>query len=141
MKVLFIGGTGTISNACTHALISDGIDLTLLTRGNRNHRVPDGAKVIKGDITALDQKTLSKLRDLRFDLVVNFVAFDKNDVQRDVGYFSEYIGHYIFISSSSVYQKPLLKGPLKEDHPIGNTGWRYADLKAEAEKLSKKYRR
>lgn len=137
MKVLFIGGTGTISNACTHALISDGIDLTLLTRGNRNHRVPDGAKVIKGDITALEQETLSKLRELRFDLVVNFVAFDKNDVQRDVGYFSEYIGHYIFISSSSVYQKPLLKGPLKEDHPIGNTGWRYADLKAEAENYLK----
>ena len=133
MKVLFIGGTGTISNACTHTLFADNIDLTLLTRGNRNHRIPTGVKTILGDIHSLDSSTLDKIRDAKFDIVVNFVAFDKEDVQRDVEYFSGHIGHYIFISSSSVYRKPLNSGPLKEDHPIGQTGWDYADRKAQAE--------
>ena len=36
MKILFIGGTGTISMAITRLLAGQGHDLTLLNRGNRN---------------------------------------------------------------------------------------------------------
>ena len=33
MKVLFIGGTGKISSACTQLAVERGIDLYLLNRG------------------------------------------------------------------------------------------------------------
>ena len=51
MKVLFIGGTGIISSACSRLAVERGIDLFLLNRGETSHRpVPAGARVLRGDI-------------------------------------------------------------------------------------------
>ena len=36
MKILFIGGTGTISQAITRSLVERGDEVTLVNRGNRN---------------------------------------------------------------------------------------------------------
>ena len=36
MKVLFIGGTGTISTAISKQLVKEGHELYVLNRGNRN---------------------------------------------------------------------------------------------------------
>ena len=41
MKVLFIGGTGVISSACSELALARGIDLYLLNRGQS---VPTGAR-------------------------------------------------------------------------------------------------
>ena len=49
MKVLLIGGTGTISTAVTRLLAERGADLTLLNRGNRTDDIPAGVKVIVCD--------------------------------------------------------------------------------------------
>ena len=46
MKILFIGGTGTISSAITRQLLQKGEDLYLLNRGNRNDKLSEKAKVI-----------------------------------------------------------------------------------------------
>lgn len=40
MKILFIGGTGTISMAITRLLAERGDELYLLNRGNRNYGLP-----------------------------------------------------------------------------------------------------
>ncbi len=53
MKILIIGGTGTISSAITRHLAAEGHDLWLLNRGNRNAEVPQNVKLIKGDINEL----------------------------------------------------------------------------------------
>src|ERR1019366_760323 len=50
MRVLFIGGTGIISTACTRLAAELGIDLTLLTRGRRAAALPAGAKTLTVDI-------------------------------------------------------------------------------------------
>ncbi len=51
MKVLFIGGTGIISSACTRLAIERGIELYLFNRGNTSSRpAPEGARLINGDI-------------------------------------------------------------------------------------------
>ena len=43
MKVLFIGGTGTISSEIVKNLSEDnGWDIWLINRGNRNDILPDG---------------------------------------------------------------------------------------------------
>lgn len=43
MKVLFIGGTGTISMAITKRLLEEGHKVYLLNRGTRNGELPAGA--------------------------------------------------------------------------------------------------
>ena len=50
MKVLFIGGTGIISSACSPLAIERGIDLYLLNRGQSARPAPAGAKILHGDI-------------------------------------------------------------------------------------------
>jgi len=50
MKVLFIGGTGVISSACTQLAVENGIELTLLNRGQTHRHIPGGVEVLHGDI-------------------------------------------------------------------------------------------
>ena len=50
MKILFIGGTGTISTAITKKLAASEHELYLLNRGNRNAELPEGVKFIIADI-------------------------------------------------------------------------------------------
>ena len=49
MRVLFIGGTGNISGACSRLAVARGIELLLLNRGQRAEPIP-GARQIVADI-------------------------------------------------------------------------------------------
>ena len=49
MKILFIGGTGTISSAITRQLAVSGHELWLLNRGNRKAEVPENVRQIVAD--------------------------------------------------------------------------------------------
>ena len=47
MKILFIGGTGTISMAITRQPAERGDELYLLNRGNRNYDLPENVNIIQ----------------------------------------------------------------------------------------------
>ena len=82
MKVLFIGGTGTISMAITRELAKRGSELYLLNRGNRSNELPENAKLINADIND-EELVKEKIKDLEFDAVCDFIAFVKEQVERD----------------------------------------------------------
>jgi nucleoside-diphosphate-sugar epimerase len=140
MKALFIGGTGTISTAITELAPSRGIELYLLNRGNRMQRVPEGVKVIQADIyNETDVK--EKLRDMTFDVVAEFIAFDTEALKRDVRLFAGKTRQFIFISSASAYQKPLSSPFITESTPLCNPFWLYSRNKIACEEyLMKEYR-
>ena len=50
MKILFIGGTGTISMAVSKLLLSQGHTLYLLNRGNRNLSLSGDLVELKADV-------------------------------------------------------------------------------------------
>lgn len=126
MKVLFIGGTGLISQAVSELAVAEGIELTLLTRGN--HEPVSGARMLYGDI--YDESAMDVLLDgMTFDVVVDWIAFEKSHVERDIRLFKKRTTQYIFISSASAYQKPIPKYPITEDVPLGNPFWQYSDNK------------
>ena len=50
MRVLLIGGTGTISSAITRQLAESDNELWLLNRGNRRNEIPQGVRHIAADI-------------------------------------------------------------------------------------------
>ena len=54
MKILFIGGTGTISSAITEQLTKTDHELFLLNRGNNNASLPKNVRVITPDINNED---------------------------------------------------------------------------------------
>ena len=70
MKVLFIGGTGIISTACTRLAAERGIELTLLRRGQRAASLPDSVHTIVADIS--DEAAVREaVSGRKFDAVVS----------------------------------------------------------------------
>ncbi len=140
MKALFIGGTGTISTAITALAPSCGFELYLLNRGNRSSLVPEGVKVIEADINN-EADVKEKLKDMTFDVVAQFIAFDTDALKRDVRLFAGKTKQYIFISSASAYQKPLSSPYITESTPLFNPFWDYSRNKIACEEyLMDEYR-
>ncbi len=54
MKVLFIGGTGNISTACTRLAVAKGIEIFLLNRGRSPSSLEGHLQLLKGDIRDRD---------------------------------------------------------------------------------------
>jgi nucleoside-diphosphate-sugar epimerase len=129
MRVLFIGGTGNISGACSRLAVERGLALTLLNRG-RTGAVP-GAEVVVAD--ARDEAaTAAALAGRTFDAVVDFIAFEVADVERDLRLFAGRCGQYVFISSAACYRRPCLR-PVTEEVPLANPLSEYARRKIACE--------
>lgn len=134
MRVLFIGGTGVISSACSALAVERGIDLFLLNRGQSQRAIPPGARVLSADINDRAGAE-SALAGLSFDAVVNWIAYTPDQVQRDIDLFRGRTGQYIFISSATVYRKPPTRLPITESMALGNPFWEYARNKLACEEL------
>ena len=140
MKVLFIGGTGTISMAITRLLAERGDELYLLNRGSRNDALPSGVKTITADISN-EQDVLEKLGDMTFDCVGEFIGFVPAQLERDYRLFAGRTKQFIYISSASAYQKPLQNYVITEETPLENPYWEYSrNKKACEEYLFDRYR-
>ncbi|HTG70498.1 MAG TPA: SDR family oxidoreductase [Candidatus Udaeobacter sp.] len=135
MKVLFIGGTGLISEAVSKLAIARGIELYLFNRGKRDGFVPEGAKVITGDIRDA-QSAAAALEGHVFDVVVDWIAFTPEHVSVDIELFRGRTKQYIFISSASAYQKPPKHYIITEEAtPLENRYWQYSRDKIACEQL------
>lgn len=133
MKILFIGGTGTISTAISRKLMAEGEDLYLLNRGHRNHVLgEEGVTYLVGDIRD-EARVQELLGDHTFDVVANFIAFQPEEVERDVRLFQGRTRQYIFVSSASAYQKPLSHPVIDEGTPLSNPHWAYSRNKMACE--------
>ena len=140
MDVLFIGGTGIISSACSELAVERGINLFLLNRGQSSRPVPAGATVLRGD--ARDPDSLrAALGERTFDAVVNWVAYTPAHIETDLEVFRNRTGQYVFISSASAYQTPPAALPVTESTPLSNPFWQYSrDKIACEERLTRAYR-
>lgn len=137
MKILFIGGTGLISTAVSKKLLDQKQELYLLNRGNANDKLPKGAHILIADIN--DKKAVrAAIEGLSFDVVVDWIAFTKDHVERDVSLFKGKTKQYVFISSASAYHKPILQYPITEEMPLYNPYWGYSDNKRVCEEYLKK---
>jgi nucleoside-diphosphate-sugar epimerase len=139
MKVLFIGGTGNISTSVSRLAVERGIDLYLLNRNERKIIIP-GATSIKADIHQPRQVS-RLLQSHSFDCVVDWIAYEPADIERDIELFRNKTKQFIFISSASVYQRPVLNPYITEGTPLANPFWEYSRLKiACEERLMQAYR-
>lgn len=132
MKVLYIGGTGEISHACVRESLELGHEVTVFNRGRRPGNPPEGVEVLCGDMTDMD--SYSELGRRQFDAVCQFFAFDVEQIDRDFAVFTGNTGQYVFISTASVYYKPVHQyAVVTEDTPLTNPYWRYSQEKARME--------
>jgi len=132
MKILFIGGTGIISTASAELAVERGLDLTLLNRGKRGNI--RGTKQLVADIS--DVSSAQKiLGDTEWDVVVDFISFTPDDLKKRLEIFRGKVGQFIFISSASAYQKPVIDYLVTESTPLANPFWPYSRDKIACEQL------
>jgi len=142
MKILFIGGTGLISSACSELAVERGHELFILNRSvSTKYPIPKGATLLQGDVHSDASRLSELLAGHRFDAVVDFIAFSIEDVERDINLFRGKTDQFVFISSASAYQKPVKNYLITEETPLENPFWQYSrDKIACEEQLMKAYR-
>lgn len=142
MRILFIGGTGIISSACVKLAVEGNRDISLYVRGTSQQirPVPAGIKTFQGDIN--DEAQAARFfNENRFDVVVNWVVFTPEQVERDIRLFQGKVRQYVFISSASAYQKPVKHLPITEETPLENPYWAYSRNKKACEEVLMKAHR
>jgi len=134
MKILFIGGTGLISSACSELSLQRGIDLYILNRGvTKKYPFLMDAKHLVGDVRADEAGVADLLAAHHFDAVVDWIAFTPQDIERDLRLFRGKTDQFVFISSASAYQKPPQDYVITEETPLENPFWDYSQNKIACE--------
>jgi nucleoside-diphosphate-sugar epimerase len=126
MKVLFLGGSGVISSACSALAVERGIELTVLNRGKSATRpLPPEVRSLQADVRD-PAAVRDALGDREFDAVVDWLAFTPPHVRAALDLFRGRTGQYVFISSASAYQTPPERVPVLESTPLRNPFWQYS---------------
>lgn len=140
MRILFIGGTGTISMAITKQLAQEGHELFLLNRGSRAKELPESVKIINADIN--DEALVTEmLSGMNFDSVCDFIGFVPSQLERDFRIFNGKTKQFMYISSASAYHKPCRSYIINEGTTLANPYWEYSRNKIACEELLMKYYR
>jgi nucleoside-diphosphate-sugar epimerase len=135
LSVLFLGGTGIISSACTRRCLELGMEVFVLNRGKSSTRpMPDGCRLLVADLSDPESMTAA-VDGLEFDVVADFRAFTTDHVQQRLDVFGGRMGQYVFISSASAYQTPPGHLPIVESTPLRNPFWQYSRDKIACEDL------
>jgi nucleoside-diphosphate-sugar epimerase len=135
LKVLFLGGSGIISSACSWRAVEQGLDLAVLNRGQSTIRpLPDAAERLTGDVGDVGS-LLAAIGDRSFDAVVDWLAFTPDQVRARTDALRDRVGQYVFISSASAYQTPPARLPVTESTPLRNPHWEYSRNKIACEDL------
>src|SRR5271157_4543453 len=125
MRILFIGGTGLISSACSAATVEAGHELWLLNRGrSKLPTVVAQERLLTAD-AADEAQVQAAVAGLAFDVVVQWVGYRPEQVEKDVRAFAG-SRQYVFISSASVYEKPPSHWMITESTPTVNPYWQYS---------------
>jgi nucleoside-diphosphate-sugar epimerase len=115
MKILVIGGTRFFGYHITKRLLHNGHDVTLFNRGQTPDDFGHQVGRICGD---RNDHTFffERLRNLKFDVVIDMIAFKEEDSQTAVQTFLDRVDHFIHISTAAVYLVTQdYPCPLRED--------------------------
>ncbi|HEY0247066.1 MAG TPA: NAD-dependent epimerase/dehydratase family protein [Gryllotalpicola sp.] len=127
LRVLFLGGTGIISAGAVREAVAQGMEVYVLNRGinQRQRDLPDAVKWLTGDV-GQPASVATAIEGLTFDTVINFLSFTAEHAQQAVELFTGVTKQYIYISSASVYHKPVALVPVVESNLKKNEFLQYA---------------
>jgi nucleoside-diphosphate-sugar epimerase len=133
VRVLIIGGTGTISAPITQQLAARGEEVTLYNRGLRAAESPAGVQHLRGDRRDYAAFEARMAEAGRFQCVIDMVGFAPEDMESAVRAFRGRTEHFVFCSTVDVYQKPAPCYPYRESDAPRVTVGEYGLGKARCE--------
>ena len=127
MKILILGGSGILSTDFVKLCLDKKNDVYLLNRGIRTTFIDTRAELIKADLRKGNVDTLKeKLSINHYDVIVDFLSYTIEHIQKTLEIVDGLYTQYIFISSATVYIKSNPNEIITENSRIGNKGWDYA---------------
>ncbi len=134
MKILMIGGTGTISLPITQALAHDeNVECYVLNRGNKNNLLPDSCHFLTGDFNQKDD-IANLIKNMTFDVVCNFITFTPEQAKTNIELFYGKTKQFIFVSTTATYNHDLTCC-FDEEATLGNRYSQYGLNKAACEEV------
>ncbi len=135
MDILILGGTQFVGRHLVEAALDAGHQVTLFNRGSRPGLYP-GVVEISGDRDG----RLDGLKGGRWDIVFDPSGYVPRIVRQSAELLRDSVGHYVFISSISVYadfQATHETSPLKvlADPSSEDIGTHYGEMKVVCEQL------
>ena len=116
MHVLVMGGSLFNGRSLVHRLVADGHRVTVSNRGRTEVDLPGGVDRIVADRTD-HETTRSALGGMEFDAVVDMSGYHPEDVELMIEIFDGNVGHYIFVSSTTIYATGSA-AVFDESHPV-----------------------
>jgi nucleoside-diphosphate-sugar epimerase len=132
LRVLFLGGAGMIGSAVAAELDRRGAELTVVTRGEPRRPLPSSAAHVAADLRE-PGALAGVLRGREFDAVVNWIGFHPDHVRDGLDDVIRAAGQYVFISTCSVYARPVPLLPITESSPRRQPVFGYARDKVATE--------
>lgn len=137
MKVLILGGSGILSLDVLKESQKRHYEVTCITRGTRDYRLPKGVNIVHGDIHSLE--SVLPLLDEKYDAVLDFLSFDVRELKYKLDNLSSKCEQYFFVSSSVAYS--FDDEVITEETRLGNDYWDYGANKVKCENyLRSKYK-
>src|SRR5256714_14808050 len=106
MKLLVLGGTKFLGRAAVEAALERGDEVTVFNRGETNPEPFPGVEKLGG---ARDGD-LSALEGREWDAVIDPSGYVPRVVRASAELLQGSVGHYVFVSSGSVYAEPYVPG-------------------------------
>lgn len=129
-----IGGTGILSTDICRQAIEKGFYVVTLNRGRRKEFLNPQAENIIADIRREEISALrKKINFIKYDVVIDFISYNKTQLQKTLELVSGNCKQFIFISSATVYEQKEEFHRYKESDSIHNQKWDYCIYKAECE--------
>ncbi len=116
MHVLVMGGSLFNGRSLVHRLVADGHQVTISNRGRTQADLPESVDRIIADRTDHDA-TRAALGGRQFDAVVDMSGYHPEDVELMIEIFTGNVGHYIFVSSTTIYSSGKA-GTYDESDPV-----------------------
>jgi nucleoside-diphosphate-sugar epimerase len=131
MNLLILGGSGFLSGTLARGALQAGHQVWTLTRGQRS--LPPGVNPMLAD--RHDEAAFARrIRDagVTWDLAVDCIAFQPEDIQQDLRELSGFARHLIFISTDFVYDPQRRRFPQAEG-PAAYAASGYGSAKRQCE--------
>jgi 2'-hydroxyisoflavone reductase len=106
VRLLVLGGTKFLGRAAVEAALARGDEVTLFNRGETNQELFPDVEKLRGDRDG----DLSALEGREWDAVIDPSGYVPRVVRASAELLQGSVGHYVFVSSGSVYAEPYEPG-------------------------------
>ena len=130
MRVLITGGTGTISSGLVKESVGRGYETYAITRGTNDSRNIEGANYVHMDIWD-EEQVRALLKNQNFDVVVECLAYNLEQLKISLNNFSDKCCQYVFISTAGIYNRSNTR--IKENDLKNFNAWSYTREKIKCE--------